>query len=87
MARHDVEDLAGLARPGAVFALRVTPRAGRAQLRRDGDRIAVRVTQPPEDGRANAAVLALLARALGVAKGRLTLVQGASGRDKRVRLD
>ena len=87
MARHDIEDLGDLARPGATYDLRVTPRAGGESVRRDGDRIAVRVTAAPADGRANDAVIVLLARALGVAKTRLTLVRGAASRDKRVRLD
>lgn len=87
MAARDIEDLADLALPGAMFDLRVTPRAGRASLRRDGERIAVRVTAAPADGRANEAVVVLLARALGVAKSRLTLVRGAASRDKRFRLD
>jgi uncharacterized protein YggU (UPF0235/DUF167 family) len=46
----------------------------------------VRVTVPPEDGKANAAVRELLARALGVAKTRLVLLRGASARDKVFRL-
>lgn len=87
MAGRDIEDLGALAQPGAVFELRVTPRAGRQSLRRDGDRIAVRVTAAPADGRANDAVIVLLAKALGVARTRLTLIRGAASRDKRVRLD
>jgi uncharacterized protein YggU (UPF0235/DUF167 family) len=40
----------------------------------------------PEAGKANAAVLALLAKALGVPKSALSIVRGETGRDKRVRL-
>lgn len=87
MAGREIEDLSSLATPGTVFDLRVTPRARRVELRRDGERIVVRVNEVPEDGRANTAVIALLARALGVAKGRLTLTRGATSRDKRIRLD
>lgn len=81
-------DLSHLARPGATFALRVQPRA-RAEgleLAHDG-RLTARVNAPPVDGRANEAVRLLLARALGVAPTRLTLVRGASGREKLFRLD
>jgi uncharacterized protein YggU (UPF0235/DUF167 family) len=46
----------------------------------------VRVTATPEAGKANAAVLALLAKALGVPKSALSIVRGETGRDKRVRL-
>ena len=78
---------ADLAVPGAEFAVRVTPRArGDSCVLEDGVwRIAV--VAAPEDGRANAAVAAVLARALGVAKGRVVLLRGASSRDKRFRLD
>lgn len=80
-------DWADLARPGACFALRVTPSARRALLEiRDGV-IRCAVTVPPEDGKANAAVAAALARALGVAPSRLELLRGETSRDKVFRLD
>lgn len=83
-----VTDLSHLARPGAEFVLRVTPRARRTAVEDGGDGVLrVRVTAPPENGRANAAVIAALAEALGVAKSRLTLLRGTTGRDKRIRLD
>lgn len=78
--------LADLAVDGAEFALRVTPNAARNSISIDGGVMRVTVTCLPEDGLANAAVLALLAKALGVAKTRLTLIQGAKSRDKVVRL-
>lgn len=76
-----------LAVAGAEFALRVTPRARREEITRDAGGLRVAVFAPPEDGKANAAVQALLANALGVAKSRLTLVRGATSRDKVFRLD
>lgn len=87
MARNDLPDLGALARPGAEIAVRVTPRAARAGIAVEDGRILVRVTVPPEDGKANAAVRDLLARALGVARTRLTLVRGAASREKLFRLD
>lgn len=78
---------AELAAPGAEFACRVTPRARRAAIARAGAVIKVSVTAPPEDGRANAAVAEALAHALGVAKTRLTLIRGATARDKLFQLD
>jgi uncharacterized protein YggU (UPF0235/DUF167 family) len=41
----------------------------------------------PEGGRANAEVQKLLAKSLGVAKTRLVLIRGGTGRDKQFRLD
>ncbi|HTZ07285.1 MAG TPA: DUF167 domain-containing protein [Gaiellaceae bacterium] len=53
---------------------------------RHGEAWKVRVAAPPEDGRANDAVVRLLARTLGVARGDVTLVAGHGSRDKVVEL-
>jgi uncharacterized protein YggU (UPF0235/DUF167 family) len=76
-----------LAVSGAEIAVRVTPNAGREQVTLDGARVLIRVTATPEDGKANKAVQKLLAKALGVAPTRLSLLRGASARDKVFRLD
>jgi hypothetical protein len=72
---------------GALIAVRVTPRARRAGLGRpvateDGPRLALSVTEPPEDGRATEAARALLARALAVPPSAVSLRQGAASRRK-----
>lgn len=67
--------------------LRVSPGAGRAQVvGRHGDAWKVRVTAAPEQGRANDAVLRLLAEVLAVPRDTLALVSGHGGRDKIVEL-
>ncbi len=74
---------------GTPFAVRVTPRAGGEALRCEQGPppvLHVRVTAPPDAGRANAAVVALLAKALGVPKTRLELLRGVSSRDKLFRV-
>lgn len=86
MARPALPDLSAFARPGAEFAVRVTPNARRAGLE-PGAPIRISVTEVPEDGRATAAAQEMLARALGVAKTRLVLVRGAASRDKLFRLE
>ncbi|MRX49360.1 DUF167 domain-containing protein [Paracoccus sp. S-4012] len=80
-------DLTHLATPGARLAVRVSPRASRnaVTLGEEGT-IRVATTAPPADGAANAAVTKLLARALGIAPSRLTLLRGASSRDKLFRV-
>ena len=71
--------------PGPMnnFPVKVQPKASRDQVvgYRD-DVLQLRVTAPPDKGRANAAVVALLAYALGVAKSRVRIVRGQSSRDK-----
>ena len=73
---------------GCTISVRVQPRASRNRVGeyRDGA-LLVSVTAPPQDGRANAALLELLAEALGVAKSRLRIVRGHTGRDKVVAVD
>jgi len=67
--------------------LRVSPGAGRACIvGRHGDAWKVRVTAAPEQGRANEAVLRLLAEALAVPRASVALVSGHGGRDKVVEL-
>jgi uncharacterized protein (TIGR00251 family) len=66
--------------------LRVQPGArdrGLAGWRADGA-LKVKVTEPPEDGRANRAVVELLAERLGVRAAAVTVVRGASSRTKTI---
>ncbi len=78
---------AELAVPGAEFSCKVTPRARRNAITREGRGFKISVTTEPEDGKATAAVTEALAHALGVAKSRLTLLRGAISREKVFRLD
>ena len=73
---------------GAVtFDVLVQPRASRVKLGPVHDnRLKVAVTAPPVDGEANAAVIDALAKALGVARGAVEVVAGASSRRKTVRV-
>ncbi|MEN9718257.1 MAG: hypothetical protein RIQ99_1135 [Pseudomonadota bacterium] len=67
--------------------VRVTPGARVESIELGEGRVLVKVRTKPEDGKANAAVLDLLAQALGLAVSRLHLLRGATGRDKLVRVD
>jgi uncharacterized protein len=72
----------------ARLAVRVQARARRDEIA--GERagsLLVRVTAPPVEGKANAAVCRLLAKRLGLAPGRIAVVRGASSRDKLVEID
>ncbi|RBO51567.1 DUF167 domain-containing protein [Rhodovulum sp. BSW8] len=79
-------DLTHLAVPGTEIAVRVTPRASRDRILAEEGQIRVYVTVVPEDGKANAAVTKLLAKALGIPKSRLDLVRGQTARDKLFRV-
>jgi uncharacterized protein (TIGR00251 family) len=72
---------------GVTFDVLVQPRASREKVGplHDG-RLRVSVTSPPVDGEANAAVIALIARTLGVARSAVEVIAGASSRRKTVRV-
>ncbi|KFC68612.1 hypothetical protein FF80_01565 [Devosia sp. LC5] len=73
---------------GLSLFVRVTPNAGRdaiegVEQRDDGSAVLrVRVKAVPDKGKANAAVVALLAKALGVSKSAVSVVSGATARLK-----
>jgi len=71
-----------------LLRVRVHPRASRAGIDgwRDDGALSVRVTAPPAEGRANAAVVALLAAALGVPPSAVRVIHGEHARDKLVRV-
>jgi len=73
--------------PTTRLRIRVSPGARTTELvGRQGEAWKVRVAAPPERGRANDALLKLLAETLGVPRAELELVAGGSGRDKIVEL-
>ena len=71
-----------------TIKVRVQPKSSRNQVGgfQDGT-LRVRVTAAPTEGQANAAVIALLAKTLGVSKSRLGIIRGYSSRDKVVSVD
>jgi len=71
----------------AEIAIRLQPRAKREEIVGErGEAIVVRVTAPPVDGKANAALCALIARKLRVSSSRVAIVRGQTSRDKVVRV-
>lgn len=68
------------------IALRVTPNAKSDAISIEAGQLKIRVTVVPEDGKANKAVIALLAKALGVSKSSLAIVRGETARDKVIKI-
>jgi uncharacterized protein (TIGR00251 family) len=72
----------------ARVAITVSPGASRTELvGRHGDGWRARVAAPPERGRANRALVELVAELAGVPRDRVAVVAGASGRRKVVEVD
>lgn len=80
-------DLSTLTVPNTEISVRVTPKASRNAITQDGDQIRIYVTVVPEGGKANVSVQKLLAKSLGIAKSRLTLIRGDTSRDKVFRVN
>jgi uncharacterized protein (TIGR00251 family) len=67
----------------ARITVRVTPRSSRDAVEAgEGGVLSVRVTAPPDDGKANAAVCRVVADALGVPKSGVAVVRGHTARTK-----
>ena len=74
--------------PGGVeISLHIQPRASRTELiGAHGGALKVRLAAPPVDGEANDELVRFLAKTLGVPKSAVTIVRGATGRRKVVRV-
>jgi uncharacterized protein (TIGR00251 family) len=69
---------------GLILPVRAQPRARKPGiLGEQAGALKVAVTAPPEDGRANKALVEALAEALGIRRSQVELLSGATSRDKR----
>ncbi|MDP8225639.1 MAG: DUF167 domain-containing protein [Candidatus Lernaella stagnicola] len=70
---------------GVLLELRVSPKASADRLGPiHADRLKVAVTSPPDKGKANAHVVKLLAKKLGIAKHQVRVIAGHTDRSKTV---
>ncbi len=77
--RWDGEDL--------ILECHLQPKASRDEFAGlHGERLKIRLTAPPVDGKANAHLLAFLASAFAVGKSQVSLESGQQSRQKRVRI-
>ena len=77
-----------LAQPNTAIRVEVQPKAARSEiLGFRGDVLHVKVTAPPEKGKANEALLKLLAEALGVPRTRIRVLRGHTSRYKSIAVD
>jgi len=74
---------------GLVVRIALIPKARSNRIdgvidKPDGPALKVRVTAVPEKGKANAALIKLLAKSLGIAGGRISVISGPKDRQKRL---
>lgn len=70
-----------------LISIRVIPRSARNMLEWEQDMLKARLTAPPVDGAANAALIALLAERLAIPKRSITIVRGSTSRKKMVEIE
>jgi hypothetical protein len=68
-----------------ILKIRVTPRAKKERIVA-GEPLRVYVPAPPEDGRANDAVIKLLSERFGVSKSKIKISKGKKNRDKTIEI-
>ncbi|MCP5361477.1 MAG: DUF167 domain-containing protein [Hyphomicrobiales bacterium] len=72
--------------------LRVIPGAKQSKIdglyptAEGGERLKIRVNAPPEKGKANSAVIALIAKQLGVSARQITVLRGETSQEKTLRI-
>lgn len=73
---------------GVEISIRAQPRASRSEVvGMHGDQLKVRIAAPPVEGAANAELIKLLAKVLGVSRSALRVVRGEGSRSKVVRAE
>lgn len=72
-----------------LLSVKVQPRANRDEIvgPHGDESLKVRITAPPVDGKANQHLIRFMAKAFGVAKSRVTLLRGETGRDKQLAIE
>ena len=72
---------------GTVFPVRVVPKASRSEIvGSEGGTLKVRIAAPPVKGKANKALVKLLAKTLGVSGSQVEIISGHKTRRKTVRV-
>jgi uncharacterized protein YggU (UPF0235/DUF167 family) len=90
--RNVMFDLFDYQNPPITLRVKVTPKAKSERIKKeitaDGSVIyKIYVTVAPEDGKANAAVIKLLAKTLGIAKSSLRITHGLTSREKTIKIN
>ncbi|NQT82468.1 YggU family protein [bacterium] len=73
---------------GVIIPLRVQPKASSDRIMGEhSGSLKVAVSAPPESGKANQAVVKLIAKALKLSKSSITIVAGQTSREKKIHIN
>ncbi len=71
-----------------ILACQLQPKASSdAIVGLQGERVKIRITAPPIEGKANAYLIKFLAKQFGVAKSAVTILHGELGRQKHIKIE
>ena len=71
-----------------IIAVKVVPSSGKTMAQLDASgRLKVYVKSPPEDGKANKELIKYLASALGTTQQLVTIISGATSRNKKIKIE
>lgn len=69
-----------------IIQVRVIPKSGNNKVEEFGNGYKVRLTAPPVEGKANKALIAVLATHFNLAKSRIKIIKGSKSKNKLVKL-
>ena len=69
-----------------IISAKIIPNAKKNTIKKDGDILKIYVTTPPEDGRANKALIDFLAKEYKVSKSKIRIVKGEKSRNKIIEI-
>jgi len=72
---------------GVRIVLLAKPNSRTECLETFGERLQIRVRTPPTEGKANARIIALLSRRLGIPKSQIEITRGPTAREKEFHID
>ena len=70
-----------------ILNIRVIPNAKCEKIKKYENGLRVYVTAPPEDGRANRALIKLLSKELNIPKSKIEIIKGERGREKIIKIN
>lgn len=70
-----------------IIEVKIIPNARKTAIEKEGERYKVHVTAPAVDGKANKALIELLADHFGIKKSSVEIIRGETSRNKWIRLD
>ncbi len=70
-----------------IIEIRVVPNAKKNEIKEENQKLKVRLTAPPVDGKANKLLIELLSKYFGVKKSNIIIIKGEKSKNKFIQID